>query len=411
MIWAPGITQIRWATSSDPIGKSPAAVYRRSGVVVLNPAFADKLNADQWLFILLHEAGHLALQSQDEKAVDEWAFAQYAALGKSLKSAVQSLTRGLPFTNAEQLERANLQFIRALEHQKKFPTPTRTAPPPPPMYPAQMYAVGQLAASNEMESWFGRRLFAKARSTVDRAASFGPIGVVNRFRNRLTDKALHGVTDLYRNRRRLANLAKYTPQGFVAGAAWRNRGRFGIHFDGSDQMDGYTGDVNAFQRRAMSPALDGFASGEMESWFGRRFFDKVGQGAKNFGKFTAKQAVKYAPAAAGAIPIFGGLAGGIVGDLLQKGDTQGAAQEAQTPAESRAVVAAAAPSLTGADLIKAMQAVQSANKPQEATLVVAELQRREAEAKAKAAQTKNYLFIGGGVLAVVVILILALRKK
>ncbi len=124
MRWAKGITQVRWASPGEPIGKSPAAVYRQTGVVILNPAFRHRLTASQWYFILLHEWAHLALQSADERAVDALAFREYAKRGYSLREAVRALTRSFPFTSHEQLDRANIQLARAKAFQASIqPTP------------------------------------------------------------------------------------------------------------------------------------------------------------------------------------------------------------------------------------------------------------------------------------------------
>jgi hypothetical protein len=123
MQWAPGVLAVRWANRNDRIGNSPAAVYRRSGVVVLNPSYKGRLTPQEWCFILLHEMGHIVLQTSNEKAVDEWAFAQYASRGHSLKASVNALLKSFSFTNPEQIERANLQYQRALHFQKTTPRP------------------------------------------------------------------------------------------------------------------------------------------------------------------------------------------------------------------------------------------------------------------------------------------------
>jgi hypothetical protein len=123
MQWADHVTEVRWADHRDRIGKSPAAVYRATGVIVLNPVFRYKLKPAEWYFILLHEAGHIALKSSNEKAVDAWAFNQYVKRGHSLKAAVKALITSFSFDTFEQLERANLQYQRALNFQQTTSRP------------------------------------------------------------------------------------------------------------------------------------------------------------------------------------------------------------------------------------------------------------------------------------------------
>ena len=114
--WAKEISEIRLATPAElaMIGDSPASVWRKKGVVMINPAYLKRLTAEEWKFILYHEAGHLALQSQDEFAVDKWAHEQYMATGASLKQSVFALTRVLDVAgNEEHEQRAEAQLERA----------------------------------------------------------------------------------------------------------------------------------------------------------------------------------------------------------------------------------------------------------------------------------------------------------
>lgn len=123
--WAKGITDIKLVTD---LGNTPASVDRDTGVVYINNKMRSRISADEWHFILLHELGHLILQSSDEKEVDAWAFDQYAKRGGKLSKSVYALTNVLNFTSPEHLERANLQLRRAqlfdksqnqLSHAKK----------------------------------------------------------------------------------------------------------------------------------------------------------------------------------------------------------------------------------------------------------------------------------------------------
>jgi hypothetical protein len=124
--WATGITQIRWALPSEKIRTSPAAIYRKTGVMILNPAYKGKMSKEQWFFIMLHELGHMVLQTTNEKAVDRWAFIQYAKRGHSLREAAKALTSTYPIENEDQLERARLQVVRALNFQNTTPRPIRS---------------------------------------------------------------------------------------------------------------------------------------------------------------------------------------------------------------------------------------------------------------------------------------------
>lgn len=120
---------------------SIAAVSRSTGQMFLNIPMIQQLKAagiidkegEVLTFIMLHEAGHVALDSSDEKAVDDWAFWQYVNSGnplscfvwgctaseKSLKKSVYALTRILKFDKAEDFERARLQLERALKYDSK----------------------------------------------------------------------------------------------------------------------------------------------------------------------------------------------------------------------------------------------------------------------------------------------------
>lgn len=108
--WARGITDI---VEVPDLGSTPAAVDRETGIVYVSEKWKNRLSKDQWMFILLHEMGHLELRSTDEEEVDNWAFNEYANRGYSLNQSVKSLTRILNFNNPEHIRRANLQLARA----------------------------------------------------------------------------------------------------------------------------------------------------------------------------------------------------------------------------------------------------------------------------------------------------------
>lgn len=116
---ATGITSIRFVSG---IGKTPARVNRETGELQLNAETWAKLDPDHRYFILLHELGHVALQTQDELKADEFAFKHYARKGRSLKKSISGLTHYLGFNRPEHYDRLYAQFNRAAAwdyHQNK----------------------------------------------------------------------------------------------------------------------------------------------------------------------------------------------------------------------------------------------------------------------------------------------------
>lgn len=108
--WATGITKIY--TVPD-LGNTPARVNRRTGEMYLSLRHMLPLPPDIRLFIMLHEMGHVVLQTEDEERVDAWAFDQYVKQGKSLKASVKALTQILDGNNPEHYDRMYLQLQRA----------------------------------------------------------------------------------------------------------------------------------------------------------------------------------------------------------------------------------------------------------------------------------------------------------
>lgn len=98
------------------LGGTPARVNRVTGEMQISLEHWKQLPPEHRFFIMLHELAHLVLQTRDEKAVDEWAFAEYAKRGYSLKQSVFALTKVLSFTNQEHYWRAYLQLERAREY-------------------------------------------------------------------------------------------------------------------------------------------------------------------------------------------------------------------------------------------------------------------------------------------------------
>ncbi len=97
---------------------SIAGVDRETGVMYLNAPMVRMmgLSKDAIFFIMLHEMGHLVLQTSDEKEVDAWAHREYLRRGYSPRQSIFALTRILRFNKREDFERGMAQLERA----KKF---------------------------------------------------------------------------------------------------------------------------------------------------------------------------------------------------------------------------------------------------------------------------------------------------
>lgn len=112
-----GITDIQYLPDFSVFQSvSPAIVNRATGVMYINLSVWNSLPAESRLFIMLHEAGHAALQTTSEHEADQWAFDQYAALGYPLTKGVYALSRVLKFNKPEDYQRLQNQLIRAAEY-------------------------------------------------------------------------------------------------------------------------------------------------------------------------------------------------------------------------------------------------------------------------------------------------------
>lgn len=99
------------------LGNTPAKVKfipaYKEATIYLHPLVKD-LPLETRMFMLLHELGHVVLNSGDEIEVDRWAFKQYCKLGYSLEKAVKALSGTLNGVNEEEhFERIRRQFYRA----------------------------------------------------------------------------------------------------------------------------------------------------------------------------------------------------------------------------------------------------------------------------------------------------------
>lgn len=95
------------------LGRSPAAVSRRTGELYLNHSFF-KLPYEQQVFILAHEWSHYILDTRSELKADENAFYKYALAGLPLSQAVLALYEVLDMNNPAHVYRTNRVFEHAL---------------------------------------------------------------------------------------------------------------------------------------------------------------------------------------------------------------------------------------------------------------------------------------------------------
>ncbi len=106
----PTITSISFV---DDLGSTPATVNRRTGEMYISARRWRTMTPDQRLFMILHEYGHVELQTTDEFEADRYALDHYAYTGRSLKNAVGALTEVLSGDNPEHVDRAVMQLRRA----------------------------------------------------------------------------------------------------------------------------------------------------------------------------------------------------------------------------------------------------------------------------------------------------------
>ncbi|RFZ84770.1 hypothetical protein DYU05_03960 [Mucilaginibacter terrenus] len=114
--WATEITKVTWVPD---LGATPARVNRRTGEMFLSYKHMKALPKEHRLFIMLHEMGHVVLQSTDEMQVDDWAFKKYADMGYSLNASVKALTTILNDQKPEHAWRMYLQLERAKEYDRE----------------------------------------------------------------------------------------------------------------------------------------------------------------------------------------------------------------------------------------------------------------------------------------------------
>lgn len=107
------------------LGASPAMVNRETGVMYISMKHMAALPPEHRLFVMLHEMGHVVLQTTDEYEADAWAFKKYAEMGYSLTASVKALTRILNDSNPEHAWRMYLQLERAKEYDYRVNNNTK----------------------------------------------------------------------------------------------------------------------------------------------------------------------------------------------------------------------------------------------------------------------------------------------
>ncbi|TKB96852.1 hypothetical protein [Pedobacter cryophilus] len=111
-----GITEV---VHVPDLGKTPASVNRKTGVMYISLKHTKKMPFEHILFMMLHENAHVVLQTTDEVLADEKAFKDYADLGYSLNASIKALTQVLNEKNKDHAWRMYLQLERAKAYDLK----------------------------------------------------------------------------------------------------------------------------------------------------------------------------------------------------------------------------------------------------------------------------------------------------
>lgn len=108
----PYIKTVRFISNpAEGIAKS----RRSTGELVINRYYFDDLPDEHKLFVLLHEAGHIGLNTVDELAADKFASDLYLKAGFPISESVKALAEHLNDKNPVHLARAWAQYQRALQ--------------------------------------------------------------------------------------------------------------------------------------------------------------------------------------------------------------------------------------------------------------------------------------------------------
>lgn len=114
--------QIIYDPNHPELTDSPAGCDRTDKVIVVNPVLFNELTPFQKKFILLHEEGHISLNTDNEISADSYAFDRLAGTEfRSLKQAVGALQQILDGSNPEHKQRYDALYSRALKWDKARP--------------------------------------------------------------------------------------------------------------------------------------------------------------------------------------------------------------------------------------------------------------------------------------------------
>jgi hypothetical protein len=91
---------------ADIAARTPARCNRKTGEIYLNINRWGSIKPQHKVYILLHEIGHIVLNTSNELAVDKWAQEQYVQAGYPLTESVLALTQVLSGDTEEQVARA-----------------------------------------------------------------------------------------------------------------------------------------------------------------------------------------------------------------------------------------------------------------------------------------------------------------
>jgi hypothetical protein len=98
-----------------PRETSPALADLHARVITVNTPVFNRYDDFTKRYILLHEKGHIKLNTFNEMAADNYAFDSLAGTEPySLRNSVKALQTALPFTHPAHDERLRQQVIRAL---------------------------------------------------------------------------------------------------------------------------------------------------------------------------------------------------------------------------------------------------------------------------------------------------------
>lgn len=99
------------------LGTTPARVNRKTGELQINLPVWDTLSTEGKRFVMLHEEGHLALQTRDELKADNYAIARYLKEGHSPREAVKTMAKILN-NSPVHLKRSTNILQTAAMHEK-----------------------------------------------------------------------------------------------------------------------------------------------------------------------------------------------------------------------------------------------------------------------------------------------------